>query len=88
VDTLNVQTHLTVDDQLKHLQNKEERLGLSSDNDKESGHAAHTRGKGIRTKRSRNFFERRKSGSDVEMRGTHVICFFCKADHTVINCPY
>ena len=88
VDTLNVQTHLTVDDQLKHLQNKEERLGLSSDNDKESGHAAHARGKGIRTKRTRNFFERRKSGSDVEMRGTHVICFFCEADHAAMNCPY
>ena len=88
VDTLNVQTNLTVDDQLKHLQNKEERLGLGTNSDKESGHAAYIRGGGIRTKRSRTFFKQREPGSDVEMGGTRVTCFFCDADHTAMNCPY
>ena len=88
MDTLNVQTNLTVDDQLKHLQNKEERLGLGTNSDKESGHAAYIRGGGIRIKRSRTFFKQREPGSDIEMGGTRVTCFFCDADHTAMNCPY
>ena len=88
VDTLNVQTHLTVDDQLKHLQNKEERLGLSAEHSKESGHAAYMRGGGTRTKRSRTSFRQREPGSDIEMGGNHITCFFCEADHTAMNCPY
>jgi hypothetical protein len=85
-DTLNVQTHLTVDDQLKHLQ--EERLSLGAENSKESGHVAYPRGGGIRTKRSRTSFRQREPGSDVEIGGTRVTCFFCEAYHTAMNCPY
>ena len=80
VDTLNIQTNLTVEDQLKHLQNKEERITLSAVNtDKESGHAARSR------RRSREFSKRRRSSTHSSHRRTCLLCG--DDDHYFKACP-
>jgi hypothetical protein len=81
VDTLNIQADLSIDDQIKHLQNKEERLGLGTD-ERESGHAAYSsrEPRGLRTKRSREFYDNHAESEPA--------CYYCDDNHLARKCPF
>jgi Reverse transcriptase (RNA-dependent DNA polymerase)/gag-polypeptide of LTR copia-type len=85
VDTLNIQSNLSVDDQLKHLQNKEERLRLKTEDADESAHAAQARERGARYPHKAP--HRREYSSDEEAKGLFQ-CYLCGKPHTIRLCPY
>ncbi|KAI0994642.1 hypothetical protein K3495_g13538 [Podosphaera aphanis] len=78
IDSLSINVELSVEDQLKHLENKEERLKLSPEEDERANAA-----------RRRPPPKRQNTSSDIEMGGTaDVECYLCFGNHIVVNCKY
>lgn len=80
VDSLSINNDLPVDEQLKHLESKEERLRFAPDN--EHAHAARTR-----STKSRRLKQQQSQDSDVEMIDT-IECYLCFGNHLIVNCDY
>ena len=75
IDTLDIQTQLSVDDKLKHLIAKENRL----ENNLEHANIA-------KSSRYISPFRRERSSS-AESQGSHTgECYLCKKDHYLRNC--
>jgi hypothetical protein len=80
VDTLNIQTTLSVDDKLKFLEEKEIRLNEETD---EHGHAA------FRARKYVPPHQRSSSGSSNDEGHKHTgQCYLCNRKHMARDCPY
>lgn len=75
IDDLNINSNLSIDDQLKHLESKEERLALK----KEPNEPALI---------SRNLLKPKKLQSKNYSESNPVECFLCDDHHYVVDCKY
>ncbi|KAI0993630.1 hypothetical protein K3495_g14554, partial [Podosphaera aphanis] len=79
IDTLNAQSHLTVDERLKRLQLKESRL-LAESKEESAFSGSH---QGRKSPRSRAYDHR-----DSNESGFSPVCYLCDIRHFVKACPY